>query len=260
MEELLSQMDPISLDEMSAIKLMNRIDTKFLLNQQLLQDLAQQWPSLFYIQEIDGKRIANYKTLYFDTQNAITYTAHHNQQLHRQKIRQREYVDSGTCYCEIKNKVNTGRTKKNRIGISQSEWGALDHPTIDAFVKENLWITQETLYPRLQTQFQRITLVNRARTERITIDQNLRFQHMLNGCEVDVPDLVVVEVKQDGRQQSDFKQLLQEARIQPKRISKYVLGMLLTDPSIKYNRFKSKIRYINNLINPHSQTLTIISQ
>lgn len=250
LDEVLCDMTPISLEEMSTVKLMNRTDTKYLLNRQMLADIARHWSPLFFVQDIAGKRTASYKTLYFDTPDALTYTVHHNRQLHRQKIRQREYVDTGTLFCEVKNKVNTGRTKKKRMEIPASEWGKLyEMPEMKQFLKEKVWITQEPLLPRLQNQFQRITLVNKAKTERITVDSGIRFHNQLNNRVADVSDLVIVEVKQDGNQPSDFKKLLLDARVPQKRLSKYCLGMLLTDEHIKYNRFKEKIRYVSKLIN-----------
>jgi hypothetical protein len=248
LSEVLPTLAPISLEQMNSVKLMNRTDTKYLLNRQILDSLSDHWSSLFFVQEISGNRIAHYRTLYFDTPDALTYTIHHNQQLHRQKIRQREYVDTGTFFCEVKNKVNTGRTKKKRMEIPATEWGSLYNlPAMTQFLKEKVWLTQETLSPRLQNQFSRITLVNKARTERITIDSGIRFHNMLNGREAEVPGLVIVEVKQDGNQPSDFKRILQEARVQQRGLSKYCLGMLLTDEHIKYNRFKDKIRYVSKL-------------
>lgn len=258
LDEVLPLLDPISLEEMNSVKLMNRTDTKYLLNRQILDTLADRWASLFYVQEISGSRIAHYRTLYFDTPDALTYTIHHNQHLHRQKIRQREYVDTGTVFCEVKNKVNTGRTKKKRMEIPAAEWGSLYNlPAMTQFLKGKVWLTQETLSPRLQNQFSRITLVNKAKTERITIDSGICFHNMLNNIEAEVPELVIVEVKQDGNQPSDFKRILQEARVPQRGLSKYCLGMLLTDEHIKYNRFKDKIRYVSKLTN---QTLTIAAQ
>lgn len=248
MLEVLSNMESISLDEMGMVQLMNRTDTKYLLDLPLLQQLSIHWPSLFCVQEIDGRRVAHYKNLYFDTEDARTYTVHHNRQLRRQKIRQREYVDSGICFCEIKNKINTGRTQKVRVKIAKSEWGTLDAAEMSSFVKEHFWITDRMLSPRLQNGFERITLVNHAHTERVTIDQSISFRNLVTDVEADVSGLVVAEVKRDGRQPSDFVQLLQQYRVRPQKLSKYVLGMLLTDEHIKYNRFKPKIRYVSKLI------------
>lgn len=250
LDSILSDMSPISLEEMNTVKLMNRTDSKYLLNHQILESMAQYWKPLFFVQEIAGSHVANYKTLYFDTPDALTYTIHHNQHLHRQKIRQRQYVDTGTVFCEVKNKVNTGRTKKKRIEIPESEWGRLyDMPEMASFLKEKVWLTSEPLSPRLQNRFQRITLVNKAKTERITIDSGISFLNMLNNREADVSELVIVEVKQDGNQPSDFKRLLLDARVQQRGLSKYCLGMLLTDDHIKYNRFKDKVRFVGKLIN-----------
>lgn len=246
--DMLSQMQSITLEEMNAVKLMNRTDTKYLTNRQTLQAMACYWEPLFYVQEIEGKRSARYTTLYFDTPDALTYTIHHNQHLRRQKIRQRHYLDTGTRYLEVKNKINTGRTKKKRIEIPESAWGDLySTPEMAEFLRQKVWVTDQPLAPRLQNYFQRVTLVNKNRTERITIDSGIHFHNHLSQRDADVSDLVIVEVKQDGNKPSDFKNLLLNARVQQRGLSKYCLGMLLTDELIKYNRFKDKIRYVSKL-------------
>lgn len=250
LEHILQSMEPISLEEMSAVKLMNRVDSKFPTNRETLLRMAPLWNTHFYVQEVEGQRIASYRSLYFDTPDAVTYTMHHNRQLHRQKIRQRIYVDSNIAFLEIKNKKNTGRTKKKRIPIPMEQWGELynSQKSVD-FIREKVWVTDQPLSPRLENAFQRITLVNKAKTERITIDFGITFHNHLSGCDADVSDLVIVEVKQDGTLPSKFKDLLRDARVQRKGLSKYCLGMLLTDEHLKYNRFKDKIRYVNKLTN-----------
>ena len=243
-------MAPISLEEMSGVKLMNRVDSKFPTNWETLLRMAPLWNAHFYVQEVEGQRVASYRTLYFDTPDAVTYTMHHNRRLRRQKVRQRIYVDSGIAFCEIKNKKNTGRTKKKRIPIPMEEWGDLYQlPEMADFIREKVWVTDQPMLPRLENAFQRVTLVNKAKTERVTIDFGITFHNHLSGCDADVSDLVIIEVKQDGSLQSRFKDILREARVQQKGLSKYCLGMLLTDEHLKYNRFKNKIRYVNKLTN-----------
>ena len=250
LEPILSSMAPISLEEMSGVKLMNRVDSKFPTNRETLLRMAPLWNTHFYVQEVDGQRVAHYRTLYFDTPDAVTYTMHHNRRLCRQKVRQRIYVDSGIAFCEIKNKKNTGRTKKKRIPIPMEEWGNLYQlPEMADFIREKVWVTDQPMQPRLENAFQRITLVNKAKTERVTIDFGITFHNHLSGCDADVSDLVIIEVKQDGSLHSRFKDILRDARVQQKGLSKYCLGMLLTDEHLKYNRFKNKIRYINKLTN-----------
>lgn len=252
--EILQRMAPISLEKMSAVKLMNRVDSKFPTNMETLLRMAPLWNEHFFVQENEGQRIANYRTLYFDTPDALTYTMHHNRRLRRQKIRQRIYVESNLAFCEIKNKKNTGRTKKKRIPIPMEAWGDLyELPEMADFIREKVWVTDQPLSPRLENAFQRITLVNKAKTERITIDYGIQFHNHLSGCDADVSDLVIIEVKQDGSLPSRFKDILRDAHVQRKGLSKYCLGMLLTDEHLKYNRFKQKIRYVNKLTNKNYQ-------
>jgi len=254
LEDILQAMEPISLEEMSAVKLMNRVDSKFPTNMETLLRMAPLWGEHFYVQENEGQRIANYRSLYFDTPDAITYTIHHDRRLHRQKVRQRIYVESNLAFLEIKNKKNTGRTKKKRIPIPIGQWGDIySSPTSADFVREIFWVTDCPLEPRLENAFQRITLVNKAKTERITIDFDIFFRNLVSGCEASVPGLVIIEVKQDGYLRSTFKDILRDAHVKMKGLSKYCLGMLLTDKHLKYNRFKNKIRYVNKLTNQNFQ-------
>ena len=67
MTELLKTFAPISLEQMSSVKLMNRTDTKFVTTQQRLQQLLTMALKDYYIQEIDGQRNLEYDTTYFDT-------------------------------------------------------------------------------------------------------------------------------------------------------------------------------------------------
>jgi hypothetical protein len=64
-----------------------------------------------------------------------------------------------------------------------------------------------------------------------------------------MPELMIIELKQDGRVHSKMKDFLFTNRIPPKGISKYCLGTVMTDPTAKSNRFRVKVRYINKLIN-----------
>lgn len=247
---ILQRMAPISLDEMHTVKLMNRVDSKYLLNKEQLEALMLLAESDFYAQTIDSQQLAPYKTLYFDTEDVAMYTLHHNKKLNRQKLRTRCYRSTQTTFCEIKNKLNTGRTQKKRIAIQPEQYhNALDDPKVREFVRENLRFNIEDMQAHVENEFSRITLVNKEKTERITIDGDIHFVNHHTGNQADISELVIIEVKQDGNQSSHFKNLLQHLGIKPMRISKYCLGTLLTNPEVKYNRFKHKIRYINKLIN-----------
>ena len=82
------RMPPISLEEMDAIRLMNRVDTKYVTNGDKLVAVLEDAAAAGYrICEIEGKRISGYNSLYYDTDGLQMYLAHHNGRKTRQKAR-----------------------------------------------------------------------------------------------------------------------------------------------------------------------------
>ena len=77
----LSTYSPISLDEMEAVKLMNRVDTKYVCHESLLPAILKQAQDDYLVQEVAGKRVATYDTVYYDTEDLEMYIRHHDQQL-----------------------------------------------------------------------------------------------------------------------------------------------------------------------------------
>ena len=104
MNNLLAQFDPITLEEMESVKLMNRVDTKFVASLSQLASILELAKAEYYAQQIEGIRINRYDTLYYDTPELTMYTQHHDRRMVRQKVRIRTYVDSdGLTFLEIKN-------------------------------------------------------------------------------------------------------------------------------------------------------------
>ncbi len=249
-EDKLQLFDTITLAEMEKVKLMNRVDTKFLVTTEQLMEILDRIHDRYFVQFNDGRRIADYNTLYYDTPDLKMYIAHHNRKLNRQKLRARIYVDSGIAFCEVKNKNNKGRTKKKRIPMNPSDFNdMLSRDENRSFVSEFLHYDVATLSPVLENKFTRITLVNVEKTERLTIDMNVNLINRVTGKSACIPNLVIVELKQDGLCKSYFRDVLLDLRIKQKRISKYCLGTVLTNPNIKNNRFRRKMRYIEKLCN-----------
>ena len=79
---LLGAMKPITLDEMSSIRLMNRIDTKFVASKRQLVEMLRLVREKYYVQEVNGDRVSPYRTTYFDTDNYAQYMQHHNRHDH----------------------------------------------------------------------------------------------------------------------------------------------------------------------------------
>ncbi len=244
-DERLSSFDVITLEEMSGIRLMNRIDTKYLINVNQLPLLLDMAKSDYYVQEIGALRKAFYRTLYYDTPTATMFVVHQNGKLNRQKIRVREYVESDLMFLEVKKKNNKGRTSKKRITVHDED--VLQNQEAIEFLNERSAFKMNEIAFRLRNSFYRITLVNKGKSERLTIDFDINFKNCVSGNENTISKLCIVEVKQDGNIHSPFKDYLRALRIKQRSVSKYCLGMALTDSTLKANRFKEKIRYIEKL-------------
>tara|TARA_B110001452_G_scaffold265621_1_gene270641 strand:- start:254 stop:979 length:726 start_codon:yes stop_codon:yes gene_type:complete len=190
----ISNFDKISLDEMNGVSLMKRVDTKFILTESQLSEILSQIQEDYKILEIDGERLMEYSTLYFDTQNKICYKDHHNGKAKRFKIRMRKYLVSDICFLEIKKKNNLGITNKTRTRIKDFE--TILSSQSKEFISDSQ-INNLLLEPVLYNNFNRMTLVNKYFSERVTIDTNLSFR--LEGKEKKLDKLIVIEVKQEGK-------------------------------------------------------------
>ena len=305
------RMPTLDLDRIAAVRLMNRVDTKYLVDEALCMELLERAADQYYVQIIDDCRACRYATLYYDTPQWDMYHLHHNRRLTRQKIRTRTYVETGVTYLEVKNKSNKGRTHKRRMALDRSLFAAAATDTAAAdFLRREARYAPETLSPSLATRFVRVTLVNRAMTERLTIDFDLHFDNVraagggnkdmnsrgdmdmnsrgntdmngrkdmntigpgdmdINGCgnngirgmdngfrpaaeashghTASLGRLVVIELKQDALAPSPMKQILAQLRVKPFKLSKYCIGEALTNPLVKHNRFKAKIRAIGKM-------------
>lgn len=245
---ILEQMEPITLEQMKDIHLMDRVDSKFVAPTSILPNLLEAMKPFFKVQINNGTRIAPYTTQYLDTPNLDMFVMHQNGKLNRQKIRIRTYIDSKVSFLEVKNKNNKGRTKKVRVQTNASHISSVEELEKDIhFLNENSLFHCHSLIPSLANEFKRITLVNNRATERITIDLDLSFLNYTTGKQTKMENLMVLELKQDGWQHSDFRDILLNLRVKKMPFSKYCMGMVATNPTIKYNKFKGRWAIINKL-------------
>lgn len=242
----LAELKPISLEQMSGIKLMNRLDNKYVANRTQLARLLKMVKDSYFVQELNGKRISPYRTVYFDTVGDTMYMDHHNGRADRIKVRVRTYEDSNLTFLEVKHKNNKGRTDKKRIKVDGIDhWNDMNE--CEQFVKKYAHVGIGDISAKLMNHFDRITLVNYAKTERLTIDLNLQFDNSQNGCHKEMGDIVIIELKRDGHVYSPVRKYLYDLRIMPMGFSKYCIGRAVTDEHLKQNRFKTRIRTINKI-------------
>lgn len=244
---LLAQMQPITLEQMKDIRLMNRLDTKFVTNEERLVELLARVQDDYFVQETGGLRACPYQTTYLDTPAHRFYLMHHNGHLNRTKVRVRTYLSSGgLTFLEVKRKNNHGRTRKKRLPVPSLDACATAEGALE-LVRDNAGLELSDLHPVVRNRFDRITLVNRGKTERLTIDFNVCFHNLESGHDGLTGRLVIIELKRDGNVYSPIRNILRDLHIHPTGFSKCCIGMALTDPALKQNRFKPKMRLLQKI-------------
>ncbi len=246
-DDLLTNLKPITLEEMKDIRLMNRTDTKFVTNKETLVRLLQLAQGKYYAQFHNDSKIANYMTTYWDTDDYRFYMEHHNQRAPRQKVRVRTYMDSHDTFLEVKTKNNHGRTKKKRVAVPDQQ--ITGENGNEEFLQEKVHLGLADIHPTVRNQFHRITLVNYGKTERLTIDFDVHFHNMETGKEANVGPLVIIELKRDGNVYSPVLDIIRQLRIKPSGFSKYCIGSIMTNHDLKQNLFKQKLVKLRKIAN-----------
>lgn len=244
LSDILIDFRPISLQEMDEVRLLNRVDSKYVMSKSQFYKTLPQLVNDYKVLTIDSLRSANYKSLYFDTEDFKYYNDHHNGKVNRHKVRTRKYLDSELCFFEIKHKTK-GRTDKKRIRIEDfnREIEGKSHEFLDQIIEYS-----PDLKPCLWNSFERVTLVNNERKERLTFDIGLNFSWDEKDFGFD--DIVIAEVKQEiNARNIPCRRLFKSMLIREKKISKYCIGMGLLYKNLKTNRFKEKYLMIKKIQN-----------
>ena len=111
----------ISLEEMNGVKLMDRVESKFILSAKQLPEILNQIKNDYRVVSILGNLTPSYKTVYFDTDSFYFYHEHHRGRKNRYKVRFRNYVESNLTFLEVKHKQN-GRIDKQRIKVNNNNF------------------------------------------------------------------------------------------------------------------------------------------
>lgn len=235
---------PVSLAQLDAVRLQNRVDTKFLLNQRLLMRALQAVSAQYHVLMINDTALNRYQTLYFDTPDFGMYMDHHNGAGNRYKVRSRLYVETGTSFFEVKQKNNKARTIKRRQQTAEMVTNIDEGAR--TFLAKAYPDDPTVLEPKLRNSFTRITLASKANEERLTLDLGITFE--VNGIQVSFPDIVIAEVKQARfTVDSDFFREMRRFQVRRIGFSKYCAGIARMYPEIKQNLFKERMLVLNKL-------------
>ncbi|MFM2284848.1 MAG: hypothetical protein RLZZ543_345 [Bacteroidota bacterium] len=243
-DNLLNQFQPASLADMERLKLLNRVDQKYIFRLNELASILEEVSPFYTILSVNDKRHFQYNTLYFDTKGFTSYIDHHNGKPNRFKLRYRRYLDSGDVFFEIKKKIKGLRTDKHRITLDEIPDLVGEN---EMKLMEQCGLPNMQLQPSMWVNYRRITLMSKDSPERVTIDLNLEFSNEIGNASLD--GLVIVEVKQaKASRNSRFMERLRNRKIREIRISKYSIAVALLNHHLKNNAFGTKIRRIKHLI------------
>jgi SPX domain protein involved in polyphosphate accumulation len=244
----------VSLEEMGKSKLMDRIDTKYILPLSRIPDLLHMMKKEYRILEINDLRIPEYETIYLDTPDYDFFNQHVTGRSGRIKVRYRKYESNGKSFLEIKKKTNKGRTIKWRIENDYAQ-NIMDDLAED-FISLNTSIPPDTLRPVLNSRFKRMSFKGSMSVERITIDFGLSYS-INGGIRTELPLVAVAELKTDDQpMRTSFALMMRQLSVQPAGFSKYCTGIALLSDQPRINILKPKIMLLNRIENEYNRAIS----
>jgi hypothetical protein len=249
-EHEIGRFNPVNLEALAGVRLMNRIEIKYVFERGKLNELLNLLENHYYVLEINNIRILPYTTTYLDTADSLFYYQHVRGKYARHKIRYRRYGATDESFLEIKKKTNKGRTIKWRIE-NEPLSGSFDS-NATCFIQKHLPISSTHIKPALTDQFTRITLSGFDMKERITIDFNISFSDPESHEAIDLPYLAIAELKKEAHPDASFfKSAIKQLSIYPTGFSKYCVGRALLTEHLKKNMIKPKLLLLNKLENEY---------
>jgi hypothetical protein len=250
--EILDSFSPIGLEEMKTVRLMNRVDTKYVMSLGRLPDILTRMNGGYKVLEVNKNKSFSYDTIYLDTGDHMFFNQHVTGKLERNKVRYRKYESTGTTYLEVKKRTNKNRTIKWRIKNNFADNNTCDDRALE-FIKEYVPLDSLTLKPVLINKFKRVTLVGSVINERITIDYDLSYSDT-NGNQRSIPFIAIIELKREAfSDRSPVAGILKDCLIQPVGFSKYCIGSAILYDLPRKNVLKPKLLLINKIRNEFNQ-------
>jgi len=246
-DSVLSTFASHGLSDLNNSSLMNRVDSKFVVNREHLALILERCRDHYSVLEIDDLRTFKYHSCYYDTDQLDFFQRHQRGKLNRIKLRHRRYVDTDSSFFELKFKNNKGRTLKSRISTCNDPLEALTQA--QSFLSDKRVSEASDLRVVQSGEYKRISLANEEIGERLTIDCDLSFLNMKTWQSKSLNNIVIFELKQHRHnRRSPFYQLMREMSIRPQSFSKYCMGMTLTsEEDLRANRFKKNLLTLNKI-------------
>ena len=236
---------PIGLDELvEKASLQERMDRKYLLPEAEVDQVLAAVDPQTRVLEIDDVRAFGYESVYFDTPELISFRLTAFRRARRFKLRTRTYLDSDSCWIEVKTPGRRGTTIKHRIPHQPEHRSSLDpgRDFVDA-VLSSIPVPghdEMAFEPTLITRYRRSTLFLPSTGSRVTIDSELVWEGT-RGRRLRLPGMAIVETK-TGSTASRVDRLLWARGHRPIRISKYATGLAALHPELPAGVWQRTLR------------------
>ena len=239
---MIATMAPIELAELQEkASLQTRIDRKYLVPLDQLDDVLTALPGTARVLQIDARRQFCYRSVYFDTADLLAYRLTSLRRRRRFKIRTRSYLDSGRHLLEVKTRGPRGTTVKQQLPYD----GDGEH-MLGQDRQEACWAVAQTgarppdatqLRPVLITTYHRVTLFLPASRSRVTIDTDLCWLLPDGSRQRRLDGHAVVETKCAGSA-AEMDRTLWAHQHRPCSISKFGTGLAALHPELPAHRWR----------------------
>lgn len=258
LQAILSAAPSIGLSDLHEAALLNRLDSKFIIREEWLEALIGDVLAAgeHRVLVVNGQHASQYDNCFYDSEDRMFFQDHTRGRKNRYKARLRRYHSNMSTFLEVKHKTVHGRTVKSR-------WERTDAAQWDAPLTDSEWELFTSTCPGARrtspvmwSSFNRFTLVSPDRSERFTVDTNLKFRSRA-GVSAEMPGCAIIEVKQariDRR--SPLFDALEAFRGQhpplgrSTSISKYVLGTALTQPQFPLRTYRPMMQQLERTFAP----------
>lgn len=240
----------LGLEDIESVALMDRYDSKFLVPEHWLDHTLAQLPD-HAVLSIANCLSTTYRNVYFDSPDNVCIEDHVRGKSSRFKVRIRHYTNTRVSFLEVKLRDVYGKTTKHRVVRNGSTWDAPLNAGECRFLQDHLGDIASRLSPVLESRFERFTMVDLKKGERLTFDLGVAFK--TPGGQEDwtspLSHLSVVEWKQNSVNHQGS--LIQALRSHPERrgplgrplrMSKYLLGRQSLQPDLDFKTYRPAMR------------------
>jgi hypothetical protein len=229
----------IELDDVDATAaLQTRVDRKYVVDAVALGRLVSTTDDVSRVLQIGGRRTFAYESTYFDTPDHWSYLAAAHGRPARCKIRTRTYLDTESCWSEVKLHTRQGTTVKHRWSHDISRRQQLTPASLEFISTFDIIRPHAALLePMLTTRFDRTTLL--CGHQRVTIDTGLTCTDR-NGSVTGIGDRIIIETKSPGAA-GIADRALWAAGARPTAFSKFAIGTAGLDPNLPSNKWHRTI-------------------